>query len=124
MNIDPSISALHYDGNHNLLVVLSGTKTVTLVSPAYTNLLNPGAAYSTTAANHANCPGDTETYFGEHNIPVVIVEVNEGDAVFIPEGIEILLHPWFLFETLVCDVILYIPRLVAFCQIFRVHLSN
>jgi hypothetical protein len=90
MNIDPSISALHYDGNHNLLAVLCGSKSITLVSPIYTALLCPGAAYSSTEANHAKFPIETEAYFKQHNIPVQSIELHEGDVLFIPEGIDAL----------------------------------
>lgn len=86
MNIDPSVSALHYDGNHNLLAVLCGCKSVTLVSPMYTALLCPGAAYSSTEANHANIPIETEMYLKQENIPVQTIELREGDVLFIPEG--------------------------------------
>ena len=39
MNTSACASALHYDANHNLLVLVQGAKTVTLLSPAHTHLL-------------------------------------------------------------------------------------
>jgi hypothetical protein len=88
LNVDASISSLHYDGNNNLLVVLSGTKTVCLISPRHTSLLNPGPAYSAAEANHAGIPPDmdTEHYLREKGIPMHVVCVEAGDALFIPEG--------------------------------------
>lgn len=39
MNTSACVSALHYDANHNLLNLVQGAKTVTLLSPAHTHIL-------------------------------------------------------------------------------------
>ena len=74
-------SALHYDGNHNVLCVQRGCKEVLLVSPQHTPRLQPYTAFGI-SPNHS--------YMSWENLRsldfVVIQEVRERQALFIPEG--------------------------------------
>lgn len=46
MNTSACVSALHYDANHNLLNLVQGRKTVTLLSPAHTHILQGYRLYA------------------------------------------------------------------------------
>lgn len=89
MNLqNESHSALHYDGSHNVLCVLTGRKRVLLLPPSSTQHLAPYSAVHP-APNHSHlthcqlqlllqqqpCPCEYHTY-----------DVDVGQALFIPEG--------------------------------------
>lgn len=83
MNIyDHTRSAIHYDGNHNLLCVQQGSKTVALISPEHTSKLQPYSAYCGTP-NHTHLSWDALRDLRDVVIELV---VKEGEALFIPEG--------------------------------------
>jgi len=92
-NINPVSSSLHYDGNHNLLYVHSGSKDVLLVSPALTARLQPVGAHTSTP-NHSNI-SRTQLLAQLQQLPhsdslgsksAYRVELGAGDCLFIPEG--------------------------------------
>jgi len=92
MNIFPAVSSLHYDANHNLLVVLEGSKHVTLFSPACTKYLQPEAAHGD-CPNHsglgpleADSAARTISEQGGDGCATCTVTIHAGDALFIPEG--------------------------------------
>lgn len=98
MNIQHSQSTLHYDANHNLLVLLEGSKTVTLLAPGCTRHLTPACA-ADEHPNHSSLSPqavdslvdamkksqdeDDSTYAG---CIFHVVTIRAGDALFIPEG--------------------------------------
>ena len=59
MNTGPLSSTLHYDSNHNILVVTKGAKSVRLYSPAMSPRLRPLPLHSE-SANHSSI-GDVTT---------------------------------------------------------------
>mgnify|MGYP000377363487 CR=1 FL=1 len=76
-------TSLHHDKNNNLLIQVHGRKRVYLVSPAQTPLL-----YNTTlcfSPIDLSCP-DLERYPLAEHIQPYEVELNAGDALFIPAG--------------------------------------
>lgn len=83
MNVDTSVSALHYDGFHNILHVDQGSKHVTLISPKYTEFLDPGASYSSSTANHSKSSSLSSS---SSSFLALQCTLYAGDAVFIPEG--------------------------------------
>ena len=100
MNFSPCSSSLHYDANHNLLSLIEGRKTVTLLSPSYTYLLKPYPSYYS-SPNHSRLSKEAlniilEEFSCEPNTEkgrvsvisdgIFIVEMKAGDVLFIPEG--------------------------------------
>lgn len=81
MNLSSSRSALHYDGNHNLLTVSQGAKEVILISPAHTERLAPYSAFHETPNHSLKTYEEIATF-----LPQLKVLVNAGSAIFIPEG--------------------------------------
>lgn len=98
MNIQQSQSTLHYDANHNLLVLLEGSKTVTLLSPSCTKYLSPASAadehpnHSTLTTNEVDAlaadiiKARTELASKFAGCVCYVVTIYKGDALFIPEG--------------------------------------
>lgn len=88
MNRDEIISSLHLDGNHNILVVHQGSKSVTLVAPdCYAHhpkctYLNP--AYATSTHHSTIAYDDIDVVFPRK--AVFHIDLQAGDALFIPEG--------------------------------------
>jgi len=80
MNIQAVTSALHYDGNHNILVLLEGRKEIQLYSPSMTQFLSPAPA-SSDFPNYATIAGAQLEAVPGTNVTMVA-----GDALFIPEG--------------------------------------
>lgn len=95
-----SVTNTHYDGNHNILMVLNGRKTVELSPPGS---IQPSVIHS----EHANHPkilrpsfwNEIETNRSadslkvklqqcreERNRSTIVVLVSAGEALFIPEG--------------------------------------
>lgn len=97
VNIRPVTTTLHYDGNHNILYVANGRKTVILVSPKHTPHLRPRSAVSS-SPNHSHLsqgqleelfPAISATPKGSMRVlddGVFQIQVRGGDALFIPEG--------------------------------------
>lgn len=84
MNLDkPVVSSLHYDGNHNLLLVYSGMKRVTLLPPSLTSQLRPYPAYFD-SPNHSYLNASSAQLQSCQQGQVI--ELQAGDALFIPEG--------------------------------------
>lgn len=88
----PTATTLHYDSNHNLLVVLRGAKQVQLFPPSATPDLEPGRAY-TRSANHSSLtvPALPEELFSAPRIEKApplpwVARLEEGDALYMPEG--------------------------------------
>jgi hypothetical protein len=88
----PTATTLHYDSNHNLLVVLRGMKQVQLLSPSATAQLDPRPIY-TGGANHSGLqvPAEPEELFRVpriHKAPPRpwVARLEAGDVLFIPEG--------------------------------------
>ena len=83
MGIGPTTSSFHYDNSHNILVVLQGRKTVRLLSPEHTAVLQPFPATSLAqGSNHCHAsdvPAALDT-------AVATATLEAGDALFIPEG--------------------------------------
>jgi hypothetical protein len=95
-------STLHYDGHNNLLVCLSGSKTVKLFPPDHSECLaalHPAFALSSNHCHlldHATRPrwqggisGTHFTCFTSTKVQILTPEavvVRGGDALFIPEG--------------------------------------
>ncbi len=82
-------SSLHYDRNHNLLYVAKGMKTVTLFAPRMTPQLSACSAFSS-APNHSTLSFETAEQLVTINLESTgngcRCVVNDGDALFIPEG--------------------------------------
>eukprot|EP00957_Ditylum_brightwellii_P099952 7617256-Ditylum_brightwellii.AAC.1 len=88
----------HYDGNHNILLVMKGTKTVELSPPGAIR----GSVIYSEHANHPAvfpspsviCDDDTLRKINNElertreccNTSSIVVSVSEGEALFIPEG--------------------------------------
>ena len=88
----------HYDGNHNILIVLKGTKTIELCPPGVIK----GSPIHSAHANHpalwrsdelgwnVTIPPsfETELHAMRHNYKpkAVVVSISAGEAIFIPEG--------------------------------------
>jgi hypothetical protein len=86
MNINPVRSSLHYDGNHNILIVCQGWKEVTLISPEYSSLLSDHPI-SSVACNHSNLSREKmEETIRLNHLPSMKFRLEEGEALFIPEG--------------------------------------
>mmetsp|Transcript_16495 Transcript_16495/g.43121 ORF Transcript_16495/g.43121 Transcript_16495/m.43121 type:complete len:524 (+) Transcript_16495:40-1611(+) len=90
MCIRGSRSNIHYDPYSNLLVVVTGSKHVTLFSPACTPFLAP-AALTSDAANHSQInftqpDFDKNPEFRLAKQQQTQVTMQAGDALFIPEG--------------------------------------
>lgn len=88
MNISAVQTCLHYDQYDNILILLRGCKTVTLISPAHTNSTRPVYLITGGGANHsmASSAADLigEGSLSPHNVQTYVL--NPGDAIFIPEG--------------------------------------
>lgn len=94
-------SNLHYDSNHGLLVVLRGRKIVEVLAPAAAAAVNAFPIFDPLRAHHAavphaclmarlsgelgNCATDC-TCPSAHEVHGQQATLDEGDAVFIPEG--------------------------------------
>ena len=88
----------HYDGNHNVLIVLRGTKTIELCPPD----IIKGSPIHSEHANHpalwralevgGNCPvvpsfdEELQATRESYKNTVVVASVSAGEAIFIPEG--------------------------------------
>lgn len=88
----PTATTLHYDSNHNLLVVLRGAKQVQLFPPSATQALEAGRAYSA-SANHSTLtvPAEAHDLFQApriENCPLEpwLARLEAGDALFLPQG--------------------------------------
>ena len=88
----PTATTLHYDSNHNLLVVLRGAKQVQLFPPSATPALEAGRAYSA-SANHSTLtvPAEAHDLFQAPRIENCQLEpwlarLEAGDALFLPQG--------------------------------------
>lgn len=104
MNIHPSQSTLHYDANHNLLVVLEGSKTVTLLSPNCTKHVNPVCSANEHPNHSSLVPQEVDSLVanilksqGGHGAENDTdgtyagcvcheVTIRAGEAIFVPEG--------------------------------------
>lgn len=100
-NLGPVKSSLHFDGDHNLLHVQRGRKTVLLLPPALTPLLAANSLHAA-SPNHSSLtreealsllqPGECQPQDTEReNImnscaSAMQVTVEAGDCIFIPEG--------------------------------------
>ncbi|EFJ43966.1 hypothetical protein VOLCADRAFT_106593 [Volvox carteri f. nagariensis] len=76
-------SSLHYDPHHNLLVVVSGRKVVTVVPPYLTHCLYPMTL--TVPFSDTQPPAQHPAYLAALDAAAA-VELQAGDALFIPEG--------------------------------------
>jgi hypothetical protein len=97
MNLQQARSTLHYDGSDNILVLVDGTKHVTLISPIVTPQLQPVPA-SDDNPNHSTLSfAEVEQLVSEmetkHNQQenqskrnAYSVTLHAGDALYIPEG--------------------------------------
>jgi hypothetical protein len=96
MNIQPARSTLHYDASHNLLLLLTGRKVVTLLSPSCTPYLQPVSA-SDANPNHSRlsfCEVEAlvnDRYRSDAGLDhtdcfLYRAVMDAGDALFIPEG--------------------------------------
>lgn len=92
MNIDRSQSTLHYDANHNLLLVLQGSKTIYLFSPELTSVIEPKSIFCE-SPNHSNLPfmrikeiSEELLKDSKYERKGFVITVNPGEAIFIPEG--------------------------------------
>ena len=74
MNVKPVVSEYHYDSYQNLLCVIEGTKTVSLIPPSS---LIKSCKLETEAYNHA---------VNRDQKPVFRIVLNKGQVLFIPEG--------------------------------------
>lgn len=88
----PTATTLHYDSNHNLLVVLRGTKQVQLFPPSATPQLEPCRIY-TASANHSTLivPAEVHDLFHAPRIENCSLEpwlarLDAGDVLFLPQG--------------------------------------
>ncbi|GAB5364453.1 hypothetical protein AAMO2058_000971600 [Amorphochlora amoebiformis] len=74
-----TVSSLHYDEHDNLLCVIQGIKTVTLIPPSETTKLSPRPVWSE-SANHSGvkelCPECAK----------IEVTIERGEVLYIPEG--------------------------------------
>ncbi|ESQ41996.1 hypothetical protein EUTSA_v10013262mg [Eutrema salsugineum] len=90
MNSAQARSSTHYDPHHNLLCVVSGRKKVVLWPPSASPSLYPMPIYGE-ASNHSSVgldnPNLSDYPRAEHSLKQSQeVNLNAGDAVFIPEG--------------------------------------
>ena len=89
---EESVTNTHYDGHHNILMVLAGTKTVELSPPGTIR----GSPVHGQHANHPyllQCTNVGGNLLHEHNNSDhnarqnnIVVSVTKGSALFIPEG--------------------------------------
>jgi hypothetical protein len=83
LNVEPAISATHFDDDDGVLVVVRGRKTVTLSPPRLHDplLVNPlwSPAYHHAAVGASPPPGGGTA-------PASMVELRPGDALLIPAG--------------------------------------
>lgn len=88
MNISPVCTGLHYDQYDNIIVLLRGCKTVSLVSPLHTNSTRPVYLLSGGGANHSMASSAAQLTAAGSLYPqdVQSYVLNPGDAIFIPEG--------------------------------------
>jgi hypothetical protein len=86
INLTAVKSSLHYDSNHNLLIVYEGYKDLILISPQHSSALSSHPVHSL-SCNHSNLTSDElEKVIQQQEIPVYRIRVNQGEAIFIPEG--------------------------------------
>jgi hypothetical protein len=97
MNLQQARSTLHYDGSDNILVLVDGTKHVTLISPIVTPQLQPVPA-SDDNPNHSTLSfaeveqlvSEMETKHNQQENQSIknaySVTLHAGDALYIPEG--------------------------------------
>ncbi len=90
LNINKASSTLHYDANHNFLMVIDGCKHVLLISPSMTEMLQPFCAFCDTP-NHSNLSGiELKSLIASlssgSSAKVFEIDVCCGDILFIPEG--------------------------------------
>jgi hypothetical protein len=97
MNLQQARSTLHYDGSDNILVLVAGTKHVTLISPIDTPQLQPVPA-SDDNPNHSTMSfSEVEQLVSELEMNgsqptsqliknAYRVTLHAGDALYIPEG--------------------------------------
>ena len=79
MGIGATTSSFHYDNSHNILVVLQGRKTVRLLSPEHTALLQPFPATSLAqGSNHCHAPDLPAAL----DAVVSTATLDAGDALF------------------------------------------
>jgi [histone H3]-dimethyl/trimethyl-L-lysine36 demethylase len=82
-----TVSCLHYDRPHNLLVQVCGWKYVRLYSPEQTPRLSPlPGALSNTSAVRLGCSRDTVMHPDIVAAPFVDTVIGPGDALYIPPG--------------------------------------
>ncbi len=90
INIHKASSTLHYDANHNFLMVIDGCKHVLLISPSMTEILQPFCAFCETP-NHSNLSSIElksliASFSSGNSAKVFEIDVCCGDILFIPEG--------------------------------------
>ncbi|GLI65195.1 hypothetical protein VaNZ11_008657 [Volvox africanus] len=84
-------SSLHYDLHHNLLVLVSGRKVVTVVPPYLTHCVYP-MTLTGDASNHSQVPFADPQPAARHPAylaamaAAAVAELRAGDALFLPEG--------------------------------------
>jgi len=91
-----SSTNLHYDGNHNILQVLRGTKTVELNPPStlrgseiYSEHANHPALLRVStyeSTSEKNMVSELQSARDMRNANTIVVSVSAGEALFIPEG--------------------------------------
>ena len=90
----PTATTLHYDSNHNLLVVLRGRKQAQLFPPSATPRLHAYGIY-TASANHSGLavPAEPHDLFREGAQRVEgctmepwVARLEAGDVLFLPQG--------------------------------------
>jgi hypothetical protein len=86
INLSAVKSSLHYDSNHNILIVYEGYKDVILISPQHSSHLSPSPVHSS-SCNHSNLTSEElELVIQQEHIPTHRIRVSQGQAIFIPEG--------------------------------------
>eukprot|EP01041_Mallomonas_annulata_P004425 gene4425-8810_t len=92
MNIQSVSSAPHYDGYHNILTVIKGSKTIHLKSPKCTEFIIAKPAF-TSSPNHSLLSSEifqnlklSTSDNSNSNMLDIKVKLEEGQSIFIPEG--------------------------------------
>jgi hypothetical protein len=90
INLHEASSTLHYDANHNFLLVVKGCKRVKLISPTLTEQLHPFSAFCE-APNHSCFEvAEVDAFVASNAVAfpgdIFEIEICEGDLLFIPEG--------------------------------------
>lgn len=107
INLYHASTTLHYDANHNFLLVLSGQKKVTLISPCHSDKLKPFHA-SSEFPNHSHLTvTEVNEFINQQMVAdgtIFEINVHDGDLLFIPEGwwhqvtssrLTVALNSWF-----------------------------